>query len=128
MATLEQSPGEAKLPIDRKDLIQKFAALAGLVLLIVAFSLTSSAFLTMSNGVTIALQTSTIAYIGLGATCVIITSGIDLSVGSVLALAGVVAALAVQVGVPVRVIPAGRLSATLTLVALLGPPLPTTTT
>ena len=101
MATLEQSPGEAKLPIDRKDLIQKFAALAGLVLLIVAFSLTSSAFLTMSNGVTIALQTSTIAYIGLGATCVIITSGIDLSVGSVLALAGVVAALAVQVGVPV---------------------------
>ena len=36
--------------------------------------------------------------------------------------------LAVQVGVPVRVIPAGRLSATLTLVALLGPPLPTTTT
>ena len=101
MDTLEQSPGEAKLPIDRKDLIQKFAALAGLVLLIVAFSLTSSAFLTMSNGVTIALQTSTIAYIGLGATCVIITSGIDLSVGSVLALAGVVAALAVQVGVPV---------------------------
>ncbi|MBP0574880.1 transporter, partial [Mycobacterium tuberculosis] len=39
--------------------------------------------------------------LGLGATCVIITSGIDLSVGSVLALAGVVAGLAVKAGVPV---------------------------
>jgi ribose transport system permease protein len=47
------------------------------------------------------LQVTSIAYLGLGATCVIITGGIDLSVGAILALAGVVAALAVRAGIPV---------------------------
>jgi ribose transport system permease protein len=102
MSTAEITASDAKKSIDRKELIQKFAALAGLVLLVIAFSLTSPAFFTMSNGVTVALQTSTIAYIGLGATCTIITGGIDLSLGSVLALAGVIAGLAVkEAGLPV---------------------------
>ncbi|MNZ78738.1 Ribose transport system permease protein RbsC [compost metagenome] len=53
---------------------------------------------------TIALQVTSIALLGIGATCVIITGGIDLSVGSVLALAGVVAALAVkELGMPVPI-------------------------
>jgi ribose transport system permease protein len=90
-----------KATFSRNDLIQKFAALAGLVLLVVAFSLTSNAFLTPSNCVTLALQTTTIAFLGFGATCVIITGGIDLSVGSVLALAGVVAGMAAKEGIPV---------------------------
>ncbi|MEB0163032.1 ABC transporter permease, partial [Glaciimonas sp. CA11.2] len=55
----------------------------------------------MSNGMSVALQVTSIAYLGIGATCVIITGGIDLSVGSVLALSGVVAALAVKAGVAV---------------------------
>lgn len=102
MSTAEFMATDARKAIDRKELIQKFAALAGLVLLVLAFSLTSPAFFTMSNGVTVALQTSTIAYIGLGATCTIITGGIDLSLGSVLAFAGVVAGLAVkEAGLPV---------------------------
>ena len=50
---------------------------------------------------TVALQVTSIAYLGVAATCVIITGGIDLSVGSVLAFSGVVAALAVKAGVPV---------------------------
>ena len=83
-----------KVNQNRNDLIQKFAALAGLVFLVIAFSLTSNSFLTTSNGITLALQTTTIAFLGFGATCVIITGGIDLSVGSVLALAGVVAGMA----------------------------------
>jgi ribose transport system permease protein len=85
----------------KKDLIQKFAALASLSLLIVIFSATSDAFLSVNNGMTVSLQVTSIAYLGIAATCVIITGGIDLSVGSVLALAGVVAALAVKAGVPV---------------------------
>lgn len=101
MASIDAASRDAKRTIDRKDLIQKFAALAGLVLLVLAFSLTNAAFHTMSNAVTIALQTSAIAFIGLGATLTIITAGIDLSLGSVLALAGVAAALAAQAGVPV---------------------------
>lgn len=90
-------------PIINKDLIQRFAALAGLVLLVIAFTLTSDAFLSTSNGVTIALQTSTIAFIGIGACVTIITGGIDLSLGSVLALAGVVAAMATSFGLPVPI-------------------------
>jgi len=86
----------------KKDIIQKFAALGSLFMLIAVFSATSSAFFTIDNGMTVALQVTSIAFLGIGATCVIITGGIDLSVGSVLALAGVVAALAVKdYGMPV---------------------------
>jgi len=87
----------------QKDLIQKFAALGSLVVLIIMFSVSSHAFFTVSNGMTVALQVTSIAYLGLGATCVIITGGIDLSVGSVLALSGVAAALMVKSGASVPV-------------------------
>lgn len=87
----------------QKDLVQKFAALGSLVALAIVFSLTSDAFFTMNNGMSVALQVTSIALLGVGATCVIITGGIDLSVGSVLALAGVAAAMAVKAGMPVPV-------------------------
>ena len=85
----------------QKDLVQKFAALGGLFVLVTVFSLASPAFFSLGNGMTVALQVTSIAYLGIGATCVIITGGIDLSVGSILALSGVVAALAVRAGVGV---------------------------
>lgn len=88
-------------PDRRREMIQKFAALGGLVILVVAFSLTSPAFATVGNALTVSLQVTSIAILGVGMTCVIITGGIDLSVGSILALAGVVAALAVHRGLPV---------------------------
>jgi ribose transport system permease protein len=85
----------------QKDLVQKFAALAGLLVLVGVFSATSSSFFTLGNGMTVALQVTSIVYLGIGATYVILTGGIDLSVGSILALSGVVAALAVKAGMPV---------------------------
>jgi ribose transport system permease protein len=85
----------------QKDLIQKFAALGSLAVLALVFSMTSDAFFTVSNGMSVSLQVTSIAYLGIAATFVIITGGIDLSSGSVLALAGVVAALLAQKGVPV---------------------------
>jgi len=87
----------------QKDLFQKFAALASLLALSIVFSIVSPSFLSVGNGMTVALQVTSIAYLGIGATCVIITGGIDLSVGAILALSGVVAALAVKAGVPVPV-------------------------
>lgn len=97
-------PKSRRLSDRQKDIIQKFAALGSLFVLVAVFSATSSAFFTVNNGMTIALQVTSIALLGIGATCVIITGGIDLSVGSVLALAGVVAALAVKEwGMPVPV-------------------------
>ncbi len=95
-----------RLPLSsdrRRDLIQKFAALTGLVALAAVFSIVSQSFFTVSNALTIALQVTSIGFLGIGATCVIITGGIDLSVGAILALAGVVAALAVKAGAPVAV-------------------------
>ncbi|QCP52126.1 ABC transporter permease [Trinickia violacea] len=87
----------------RRDLIQKFAALGSLIALVIAFSITSAAFFSVGNMMTVCLQVTSIAYLGVAATCVIITGGIDLSVGSVLALAGVSAALLVKAGMPVPV-------------------------
>ena len=85
----------------RKDLIQKFAALGSLIVLGLVFALSSDAFFTVENGMSVALQVSSIALLGIAATCIIITGGIDLSSGSVLALSGVVAALLTRQGVPV---------------------------
>ena len=82
-----------------KDLLRKMAALAGLILLIIFFSVTNEYFFTTNNIMTVGLQTSTIALIGIGATCVILTGGIDLSTGSVVALSGVAAAMIVNAGV-----------------------------
>jgi ribose transport system permease protein len=87
----------------RKDLFQKFAALASLLALTVVFSLISTSFFSVGNALTVALQVTSIAYLGIGAACVIITGGIDLSVGAILALAGVVDAMVVRAGAPVAV-------------------------
>ena len=86
-----------------KDLLRKMAALAGLILLVIFFSVTNDYFFTSNNIMTVGLQTSTIALIGIGATCVILTGGIDLSTGSVVALSGVAAAMTVNAGVPVPI-------------------------
>ncbi|GJJ04406.1 sugar ABC transporter permease [Duganella rhizosphaerae] len=85
----------------RKDLVQKFAALGSLLMLAMVFAVSSDAFFTLDNGMSVALQVSTIALLGIAATVVIITGGIDLSSGSVLALSGVVAALLTRQGMPV---------------------------
>ncbi len=82
-------------------MIQKFAAFGGLMILVIAFSLTSRSFMSVDNALTVSLQVTSIGILGVGMTCVIITGGIDLSVGSILALSGVIAALAVQGGMPV---------------------------
>lgn len=87
----------------QKMMLQKLAALGGLICLFIAFTVTNEFFFTLNNLMTIGLQTSTIAFIGIGVTCVILTGGIDLSIGSVVALAGVAAGMAVKAGIPVPI-------------------------
>lgn len=60
--------------------------LIGLVLLCVAFSLSTSVFLTLHNALNILDQVTTLGILALGMTAVIIIGGIDLSVGAILAL------------------------------------------
>ncbi len=83
--------------------IHRLSAIATLLLLVIGFSLASAPFLSINNTLTILLQTSVIGLLGIGMTMVILTGGIDLSVGSVLALSGVITAFAVKAGVPVGV-------------------------
>ena len=79
----------------------RLESLLVLVVLIVALSILSPYFLSVSNFLNILLATSVIGVLGFGATFVIAAAGIDLSLGSVLALSGVVGALAVNsLGLP----------------------------
>jgi ribose transport system permease protein len=65
-------------------------ALGGLVLLVVVLSIMSSTFLTTSNLLNVGVQVAVTAVLAFGQTFVIVSAGIDLSVGSLAALAGIV--------------------------------------
>ncbi len=79
------------------DLIRRYSVLLILLAIGLIFTLGSDRFLTPTNLMNIALQTSIIAIIAIGMTFVMLTAGIDLSVGSIVALCGALAAgLAVQ--------------------------------
>ncbi|MBC2857340.1 ABC transporter permease [Cetobacterium sp. 2A] len=67
------------------------------------FSMGSPYFFTTNNLLTIALQTSIIAIIAIGQTFVLITTGIDLSIGSNMALAGIITSMALVSGLPMAV-------------------------
>ena len=72
--------------------LQKFSAFFGLIILCVALSLLSDAFLKTNNILNILSQVAVISVVAAGATFVILTGGIDLSVGSILGLSSVLAA------------------------------------
>jgi ribose transport system permease protein len=72
--------------------IRQLSVLGFLLLLVLVFTVLADGFLTFSNVRNIALQTSMIAIVAIGMSFVIFTAGIDLSVGSVMALSGALAA------------------------------------
>lgn len=75
----------------------------GLVLLMLFFSLNTAKFLSQRNLINVALQTSVAVLLAIAETYVIITGGIDLSIGSMLAASGMIAAISLNNGVPVAV-------------------------
>ena len=81
--------------------IQDFGALIALVLLVVVIGVISPEFRTLSNFLSLLRQSSINGFIAFGMTCVILTGGIDLSVGSVLALSTALCAGFITNGVPV---------------------------
>ncbi len=80
----------------------RLESLAVLALLMIVMAILSPYFLSISNFLNILLATSVIGILAIGATFVICSAGLDLSVGSVLGFAGVVGALAVDdaIGLP----------------------------
>lgn len=74
------------------ELLRRFSVFVILLVICLVFALGSSDFLTASNLLNVALQTSIITIVAIGMTFTILTAGIDLSVGSVMALCGALAA------------------------------------
>src|SRR5262249_20211457 len=78
-------------------------AFAGLILLCLLLWILTPFFLTVDNLLTVMEQSSISAIVAIGMTYVIVSGGIDLSVGSLLALAGVVLAQALKAGWPLSI-------------------------
>jgi ribose/xylose/arabinose/galactoside ABC-type transport system permease subunit len=79
----------------RRKLPEEFGIFLGFVIIYIIFALLcrKEGFLSMENTLNIARQISMITIIAIGMTFVIISGGIDLSVGSIVALTGVLAAM-----------------------------------
>jgi ribose transport system permease protein len=79
----------------------KLQSLIALFILCIVFGLLSDKFFTVANGLNVMRQISVNICIAVGMTLVIITAGIDLSVGSVLALCGAVTAGLLKNGISI---------------------------
>lgn len=92
---------EGQRPGVSLDLVKSFLTSGGMLYvgffaLIVVFAIASPVFLTPENFANIGRQTTLVSIMAVGMSLVIISGEFDLSVGSIMALAGVVAAIAMQ--------------------------------
>lgn len=98
--------GRADGPLVRrlnpKELLIQLRAFIALIILVVVFSALSPAFLTTSNLVILAKHVAINAILATGITFVILTGGIDLSVGSVVGLAGMITGGLINQGLILR--------------------------
>lgn len=112
--TIASSPDESltTLPERRREtfhlavvvLLRRFGPLLGLLLMSAALSLLSPYFLTFDNLINVFRQSSVNALLALGQLLVIITAGIDLSIGSVLGLTSVLAAMMAKSGIAPEIV------------------------
>ena len=91
-ATAEVRPTRAKIA----DFVSDNGALVGLLVLCLAMFIATPDFLTPNNLLNVGIQVAVVAILAFGQTFVIVTAGIDLSVGSVSALSAMVAAFTGQ--------------------------------
>ena len=85
-------------------MIQRLLPFITLIVLIVALAIASPHFLTNTNLSSVVRQTAVINIMALGMTLIIVSGGIDLSVGAILAMGGLLGTMAMEKGYP---IPAG---------------------
>lgn len=91
----------APLPFLSRIRFRDAGTVVGLALICVIFAVLTPSFMTVPNLINILQQSSINACIALGMTLVIISGGIDLSVGPVAALSAVLGAAMLTAGVPV---------------------------
>ncbi|MEZ5351433.1 MAG: ABC transporter permease [Bryobacteraceae bacterium] len=84
-------------------MIQRLLPFFTLIALFIGLSVASPNFLSSTNLSSVVRQTAVINIMALGMTLIIIGGGIDLSVGSILAMGGLVGTMAMEKGAPVAV-------------------------
>lgn len=84
-------------------MIQRLLPFLTLILLFAGLSLATPHFLTVVNLAAVIRQTAVINIMALGMTMIIVAGGIDLSVGSIMALCGLLGAMTVAQGQPILV-------------------------
>jgi len=105
METLTEDPhssAPARMKTDVFSLLARFAPLLFLIVLIAGFAIFEPRFLTPLNLFNILRQVSIYGLLAIGMTFVILTAGIDLSIGSLVAFAGLVAAAVSKSGLSNR--------------------------
>ncbi len=85
------------------DILKKYNLLVMLLVFMVVSSLISPNFLKVNNFINLGMSSSFIGIIAIGMTFVILSGGIDLSVGSVANFSGMVVAMLLMNGVPVPI-------------------------
>lgn len=88
------------MAIKIKNLTFKYGTLLFLLLLMLVFSLSSPTFLTLKNLTNVLRQISIVGICTVGMTMIILSGGIDLSVGSTVALTGIILAKLLVAGLP----------------------------
>ncbi len=83
--------------------LQRLLPFLTLVALCIALTIATPHFLTAINLASVVRQTAVINIMALGMTLVIISGGIDLSVGSILAVAGLFGTMAIKAGQPIPI-------------------------
>jgi len=111
---------KSRQAFSRAGVLRKFGPLLGLLILSGALGLASDRFLTADNLLNVFRQSAVNALVSLGQLAVILTAGIDLSVGSILGLCCVLVALLLHAGVPPLVSVAAALAIGTALGALNG--------
>ena len=92
MAEVSRTPGTPQSKADWFGLLARFAPLIFLIVLMAAFAIGQPRFLTPFNLLNVMRQVSVYGLLAIGMTFVILTAGIDLSIGSLIAFCGLVAA------------------------------------
>jgi erythritol transport system permease protein len=86
-----------------KLLLLRFRTVIALLVIVVIFAALSRQFLTIENILLMTRHVAVNAFMAIGMTFVIISGGIDLSVGSILGLTGMVIGALIDVGIPLKV-------------------------
>ena len=81
--------------------LQKLLPFVTLIALFIALTIATPNFLTGINLSSVVRQTAVINIMALGMTLIIITGGIDLSVGAIIAVSGLAGTMAIKNGVPI---------------------------